>query len=294
MAAKKPARRPKNQREKEMPANARERLAGLMLDALDFGGKGADRPRLRDNPELLARGRSYGITEAGTRVAADLKKLVEEILHHQAGDPVEIYQRDTAGILIKDSNGRLMLTGEKRHKTVDEILIEWRGRASDTVPGQKASIAQYATFMRNGQRSDYESRVLSLYKALEGPYTKDHVSRETVKRERTAKSEMDVNVLINLYNRAVTILSEIDKKAEDVKKRLEGGGRGKNKIDDLIEAELRLSSKVGEMFEDEEDPAATEEDPAATGETRKSRKRRVKKTGLHPAATGLKTRKVPI
>lgn len=242
-----------------MPADARERLAGLMLDALDFGGgkkaanknkatagrKVTPKPKLKDNSQL-ARGRAYGITEAGTRVAADLSALVDEILLHQKGGPVDVQQLDSEGNPVTDSTGKPVF--EKRHKTVDEMLRDWRGRAQKTQQGQQASIAEYARFMsQNSQRSDYESRVLSLYKALGGPYHTDEVSRATVKRTKKTNDVMHIDVLINLYKRARAALGVIMEKGETAENSVKRTERGKKMLRELEQLKSSLHSDLSRM-----------------------------------------------
>lgn len=246
-----------------MPADARERLAGLMLDALDFGGKDAPKkPKkktviLSDEDRARMNGaKAQGMTEAGTRVAADLKQLVEAILR----------ERRAGGVATTDASGNP--TGLKP-RSVDEILADWRKKASEKQDGKKASIAEYAKFMRQGKRSDYESRVLSLYKALEGPEEKSDVSRETVKRERAKQGDMakrerakkgdmdEVDALIKMYNRAIAILREIDKNAADVTEKLYSGGQGQNRRGELEAAQERLENKVAQMFLGGDDQAST-------------------------------------
>jgi hypothetical protein len=60
---------------------------------------------------------------------------------------------------------------------------------------------------------------------------------------------MSVDVLINLYKRAATILDEINDKADSVKERVNSGGAGKSKINALVAAQTALEKRVAEMFD---------------------------------------------
>lgn len=216
---------------KKVSKDARERLAGLMLEALDFG---EPKPKLRVKQyEDLARGRASGATTASNIVAADLKKLIR-------------------GFLAESRNGYFWDAETKERKDargIDAILAAWRDEADKVQDGQRTSVAVYARFMEDKPtKTDHEQRVLSLYKALSGPLA-ERADKDSVKRVRTAAGEMSVDVLINLYKRAATILDEINAKADSVKERVNSGGAGKSKINALVAAQTALEKRVAEMFD---------------------------------------------
>ena len=215
-----------------MQKDARERLAGLMLEALDFGGKPA-KPKLQvKQNEDLARGRASGATTASNIVAADLRKLIREFLAESRTG----YFWDAKTNESKDARG------------IDAILEAWRDEAEEVQKGQRTSVAVYARFMEDKpNKTDHEQRVLSLYKALSGPFA-ERADKDSVKRVRTAAGEMSVDVLINLYKRAVTILDEINSKADSVKARVNSGGAGQSKREALVAAQTELEKRVDEMF----------------------------------------------
>jgi hypothetical protein len=217
----------------KMPKDARERLAGLMLEALDFGGTPEPKPKLRVKQyEDLARGRASGATTASNIVAEDLRKLIR-------------------GFLAESRNGYFFdaETNERKDaRGIDAILEDWRDEAEKVQEGQRTSVAVYARFMEDKPiKTDHEKRVLSLYDALGGPFA-ERADKDSVKRVRTVAGEMSVDVLINLYKRAATILDEINLKADSVKKRVNSGGAGKNKREALVAAQTELEKRVDEMF----------------------------------------------
>jgi len=247
-----------------MPTHARERLAGLMLDALDFGGGGnktgkkttaagrkepIPKPKLKENRDL-ARGRAYGITDAGMQVAADLKDLVEQILLHQKGEEDYVQKRDDQGNPVTDIHGNAVFENEKRHKTVDEMLRDWRKNATKTPEDGRASVAEYAKRMsQNDKRTDYESRVLSLYKALDGPKHEGDVSRDKVKRTKKPRDVMDIDVLLNLYKRARAALRLISEKGKHAEENVKNKNtkRGKNKLSELQQEKRSLQETFNQM-----------------------------------------------
>lgn len=195
-----------------MPTEARERLAALMLDALDFGGK---QPKLsvKQNPGLK-RERASGMTEPSKMVAADLRALVEEFLQ-ETRSPNNETPRD-----------------------IDTILKHWRKRAAEKRKG-RASTAVYATFMWNKKKAqtDFERRVLSLYDALGGPYA-ESAGKEDVKRARVEKDEGEMG-LTDLYNRAIGIFDRI---AHFVRDQEEGLNKVQQSRGLLSEATAKLRS----------------------------------------------------
>jgi hypothetical protein len=222
-----------------MPTYARERLAGLMLDALDFGGpKQPARPKLKPSmdPNLL-RGRAQGITEAGKRVAGNLRKLVGDIMQET---------REGKLFEMKDRTGKV----ENRTRTVDEILAEWRGTLKTAQIG--GSIERNAKFMsQNKNRSDFESRVLSLYKALDGTIETKEASKSEVKRVR--KDEMSLAALVGLFKRVTDNLGQIEQHTKAVKKRIDNGQRTKRAKDKdlqmLADAERELRDALAAAHE---------------------------------------------
>ena len=219
-----------------MPTDARERLAGLMLDALDFGvPKQPARPKLKPSMDPnLKRGRAQGITEAGKRVAGNLRKLVGDIMKET---------REGKLFEMKDGTGNV----EVRTRTVDEILAEWRGTLKTAQIG--GSIERNAKFMsQNQNRSDFESRVLSLYKALDGTIEKEDALKSQVKRVR--KDEMSLTALVTLFKRVTDNLDLIDKHTEAVKISIGNGQRtqrAKNKdLQMLADAEKALGGALAE------------------------------------------------
>ena len=169
-----------------MPTHARERLAALMLDALDFGGK-QPKPSVKQNPGLK-RERASGMTDPSKMVAADLRALVEEFL------------QETRSGYWEDPNDT--------PRDIDTILKHWRERAAEKQKG-RASTAVYATFVWNKKnaQTDFERRVLSLYDALGGPYA-ESAGKEDVKRVRVEKSEGEMG-LTDLHSRAIRIFDRI-------------------------------------------------------------------------------------
>jgi hypothetical protein len=180
---------PKKTEKKKMPTEARKRLAALMLDALDFGGK-QPKPSVKQNPGLK-RERASGMTEPSKMVAADLRLLVEEFLQ-------------------ETRNGYWSDDAKKFHapRDIDAILKHWRERAAEPQNG-RASTAVYATFVWNKKnaQTDFERRVLSLYDALGGPYA-ESAGKEDVKRARVEKGEDEMGIT-ELYSRAIRIFDRI-------------------------------------------------------------------------------------
>jgi hypothetical protein len=170
-----------------MPTDARRRLAALMLDALDFGGK-QPKPSVKQNPGLK-RERASGMTEPSKMVAADLRALVEEFLQETRSGYWEDPDNETP-------------------RDIDTILKHWRDRAAEPKDG-RASTAVYATFVWNKKKAqtDFERRVLSLYDALGGPYA-ESAGKKDVKRARVEKSENEMG-LTDLYSRAIRIFDRI-------------------------------------------------------------------------------------
>ena len=214
-----------------MPTDARERLAALMLDALDFGGKQPKQPKpsVKEHPGLK-RERASGMTEPSKKVAADLRALVEEFLqetrsgyHEDRGNDQPTPARD-----------------------IDTILKHWRARAAEPQNG-RASTAVYATFMWNKKKSqtDFERRVLSLYDALGGPYA-EHAGKEDVKRARVEKGE-DELALTDLHNRAIRIFNRI----ADLVREEEGRNKLRQSLVLLNQAiaTLRSAEKTGKKGE---------------------------------------------
>jgi hypothetical protein len=218
---------------KKVSKDARERLAGLMLEALDFGGKPEPKPKLQVKQYAdLARGRASGATTASNIVAENLRKLIREFLAESRNG----FFWDAETNKRKDARG------------IDAILKAWRDEAEEVQEGQRTSVAVYARFMEDKPiKTDHEQRVLSLYTALGGPYA-ERADKDSVKRARTVAGEMSVDVLINLYKRAATILDEINLKADSVKARVNSGGAGKSKINDLVAAQTELENRVDKMF----------------------------------------------
>ena len=190
-----------------MPTEARQRLAALMLDALDFGGaKQSDPKRKVGQNKDLARGRAQGVTEAGKRVAVNLRKLVGEILR-ETREGKEFEKRDKTGAVIW-----------KRVRTVDDILESWRETLKTNQDG--GNIALNAKYMSQNKRSDYESRVLSLYKALGGLIAEENAERGQVKRVRR-EGDMTLAALLGLYTRVAQNLEAIRDHVGGVEDRIE-------------------------------------------------------------------------
>jgi hypothetical protein len=206
-----------------MPTEARQRLAALMLDALDFGGaKQSDPKRKVGQNKDLARGRAQGVTEAGKRVAVNLRKLVREILQEtREGKEFEKRDKKTGAVIWK------------RVRTVDDILESWRGTLNTDEDG--GSIALNAKYMSQNKKTDYESRVLSLYKALGGLIAEENADRGQVKRVRR-EGDMTLAALLGLYTRVAQNLEMIHEHVGGVEDRIEQRKteRARNKDRELL------------------------------------------------------------
>jgi hypothetical protein len=225
-------------KKKEMPTEARQRLAALMLDALDFG-KDPNPRRLKASDHVdLKRGKAEGATKPAQRVAKNLTNLVWDIMNETKAR--ELFpKRDEDGQIVKDAQGAVI----KETRSVDEILTAWREKLrDDKSPGSVKVNAKFIS--EKTSKTDFERRVLSLYEALDGPLA-DDASKDQVKVKRVQGQEMTLPALLALYTRLAqnlkTIL-DVEKKLSTKKKTAKGQTRD---LVDLKDAKEALKGAIG-------------------------------------------------
>jgi hypothetical protein len=224
-----------------MPTEARQRLAALMLDALDFGSPKPKPRRLKASEhEDLKRGKAEGATRPAQLVARNLTKLVWDIMKETKAR--ELFQkRDESGQIVKDAQGAVI----KEPRSVDEILTAWREKLrDDKSPGSVKVNAKFIS--EKTSKTDFERRVLSLYEALDGPLA-DNASKDQVKVKRVQGQEMTLAALLGLYTRLAQNLAtilEVEKNLSTKKKTPKGQTRD---LVDLKKAKQALKDAIGEF-----------------------------------------------
>jgi len=222
-----------------MPTEARQRLAALMLDALDFGAPKPKPRRLKaSEDENLKRGKAEGATKPAQRVAKNLTNLVWDIMNETKVRRL-FPKKNENGQIVKDAQGGVI----EDTRSVDEILIAWREKLRDDA--SSGSVKLNAKFISEKEhKTDFERRVLSLYKALGGPLA-DSASKDQVKVKRVQGQDMTLPALLGLYARLAQNLKTIldaEKSLSTQKKTAKGQTKD---LVDLKDAKEALKGAIG-------------------------------------------------
>jgi hypothetical protein len=187
---------------------SRARLAGLLLDTLEFGAP--------------ANQKAMGISVVAGRVSKYISELAENILNNPS-------------------------------KPANELIEKWIDGAKAVRPG--GTIRHNASVMYHSEnRTDFESRVLALYRSLDGPVIERTtvVTKAGLKRVQSGSTRaLRPAEYLNLIERARALLAHVALRDAEMKARVVAApGRYNDRIrksfaeDDIGSSMKRLIQKI--------------------------------------------------